>query len=371
LTFHLNQLAVDLISLGHTPDDARRLARLALGGQQQVKEACRDVRPTRWVEDLFLDFRYALRALKQNPGFAAVALLTLALGTGATTVMFTVVNSVLLRPLPYPQPQRLVTVQEQTQTATQYGNLWAFAYPNFLDCKRESRTLDMAGWRRIGGTLTGNGDAEYLSGLEVSSELFSILEVPFSQGRAFHPTEDLPDAPAAMIISDSLWRRRYGASPTAVGSGAVFEARSYTIVGVTPPGFRFDGADVELFTLLDQDPDRRLKNREAHPGIRVWARLRPGAEIAGAQTELAVIGRRLAAEYPASNAERTFLVQPLVPSVGDVGSTLWLLLGAVVLVLLIAGANIASLLLARSVSRERELAMRVALGETRTRLVRQ
>src|SRR5262245_121253 len=325
LRFHLEQHAEDLIARGHSPEEARRLASLALGGHEQVKEGCREVRPTRWLEDLFRDFRYALRALSQNRGFAAVALLTLALGTGATTIMFTVVNSVLLRPFPYPEPDRLVNVQEQTKTATQYGNLWAFAYPNFLDCKRGSRTLDMAAWRGINGTLAGSGVAEYIYGLEVSSEVFSILEIPFSQGRAFRPAEDLPDAPAAMIISDSLWRRRYGASPSAIGSAAVFEGRPYTIVGITGPGFRFDGTDVELLTFLDQGPDRRLQNRGAHPGIRVWARLRPGVAIGEAQTELAVIARRLADAYPASNAERTFIVDPLVPSVGNVGSTLWLL----------------------------------------------
>jgi hypothetical protein len=207
LRFHLDQYADDLVAAGHTPDEARRLARLAFGGHDQIKEDCRDVRPTRWIEDLLRDFRHAVRALRQNPGFAAIALLTLALGAGATTVMFTVVDNVLLRPLPYPEPDRLVTVQEQTQTATQYGNLWAFAYPNFLDSKSESRTLDMAAWRPIGGTLAGSGVPEYLAGLEVSAELFSILEVPFSQGRAFRPSQDVPGAPAAMIISDSVWRR--------------------------------------------------------------------------------------------------------------------------------------------------------------------
>src|SRR5881628_86310 len=141
LRFHLDQHTADLIGQGHSPGDARRLARLALGGPEQVKEQCRDARGTRWLEDLWQDARYALRTLRQRPGFSAVALLTLALGSGATTVMFTVINGVLLKPLSYPEPGRLVMLQEKTEQATRFGNLWSFAYPNFADCRRESRSL--------------------------------------------------------------------------------------------------------------------------------------------------------------------------------------------------------------------------------------
>src|SRR5438874_13393273 len=147
LRFHLDQQASELIARGHSPNEARRQARLTFGGPEQVKENCRDARGTRWLEDLLQDAGYALRSLRKKPGFSAVALLTLALGIGATTVMFTVVNGVLLKPLPYPEPDRLVRVQEKTEWSNQWGDLWAFTYPNFLDCKRESRSLTpMAAW---------------------------------------------------------------------------------------------------------------------------------------------------------------------------------------------------------------------------------
>src|ERR1700686_2301756 len=141
LRFHLEQHTADLIAQGRDPAEARRQARFALGGPEQVKEECRDARGTRWLEDLLQDASYALRTLRQRPGFAAVALLTLALGSGATTVMFTVINGVLLKPLSYPDPDRLVTLDEKTEKATRFGDRWAFAYLNFLDCKRESRSL--------------------------------------------------------------------------------------------------------------------------------------------------------------------------------------------------------------------------------------
>ncbi len=361
----------DLIAHGHDPAEARREARVALGGPEQVKEKCRDARGTRWLEDFWQDFRYALRTLRQKPGFAVVALLTLALGTGATTVMFTVINGVLLKPLPYREPGRLVTLQEQTDWSTQWGNVWAFTYPNFLDCKRESRSLNMTAWRYSGGTVDGSGEPEYVDGFQISSELFSVLGVGLSQGRVFLPEEDRPGGAPVIIISYGLWQRRFGGKRSAIGMPLVFDGKPYTIVGIAPTRFRLGGDEVDVFTPLGQNTERVMQDREAHPGIHVVARLRPGIALPHAQAELALIGRHLAEQYPKSNKGRTFVAQPLRPEVGDVRSTLWLLLGAVSLVLLIACVNVASLLLARAVSRERELAMRAALGAGRSRLVRQ
>src|SRR5260370_21859163 len=171
LRFHLDQHTADLIAGGLPPAEARRQARLALGGPEQVSEGCRDARGTRWLEDLWQDLRYALRTLRQKPGFAAVALCTLALGSGATTVMFTLVDGVLLKPLPYRAPDRLVALQEQTEQATRWGNLWAFAYQNVLDGRRQSRALARAAWRYGAGTVPSPGESAAVDSPHISSGL--------------------------------------------------------------------------------------------------------------------------------------------------------------------------------------------------------
>ena len=184
LSFHLEQHMSQLVARGRAPDEARRQARLALGGPEQVKEKCRDARGTRWLEDLLQDTRYALRTFRQKPGFTLVALLILALGIGATTVMFAVINSVLLRPLSYPEPDRLVTLRIFTE---QFGELWGFSNLDFGDAKRESQTLALAAWTYSGGTISVPGDPEYVNGRQISAELFSTLGISPVPGRAFRP----------------------------------------------------------------------------------------------------------------------------------------------------------------------------------------
>jgi predicted permease len=369
LLFHLEQHAADLQERGADPDEARRMARLSLGGPEQVKEECRDARGTRWLDDFWQDVRYAVRALRQKPGFAAIALLTLALGTGATTVMFTVMNGVLFKPLPYREPERLLTLYGQTE---KYGENWGCSYLDFLDLERQSKSLEAAAWTDGGGTLGDPRDREYVGGVRISSNLFSVLGVPLVEGRGFLPEEDRPGGASVIIISSGLWQRRYGGRAGVVGSSLTFEGKRFTVIGIAGPAFALVDYGDDVYTPLGQSwSDPRMQNRAAR-FIHVLARLRPGITVTSAQMELDLIAGRLAREYPKFDEGRRFMARRLSQElVSGVRSALWLLLGAVGSVLLVACANIASLLLARAVSREREIAMRAALGAGRGRLVRQ
>jgi predicted permease len=373
MRFHLEQHSADLIARGHDPAEAGRIARLELGGPEQVKEECRDARGTRWLEDFVQDVRYAVRSLRQRPGFALVALLTLALGIGATTVMFTVCDGVLLKPLPFYQPERLVRVHG-------YSSSWKVglfgdqnvAYPDFLDCQRESRTLAIGGSLYDFATMKSPGDPQRVVQMSISSNLYAVLGVHALLGRGFLADEDRAGAAPVAILDYIMWQRRFASRSDILGTAVVLDNQPYTIVGVAPRNFHFeDGGEFGIvYTPLGQNPSPILKRRGPHP-IGTFARLQPGATLSQAAAELDAIGHRLAAQYPETNKDRTFIARQVRPDVGDARSILWLLLGAVGLVLLIACANIASLMLARAVSRERELAMRVALGAGRGRLARQ
>src|SRR5438270_54401 len=224
LSFHLERHTSDLISRGHAPDEARREARLALGGLEQVKEKRRDARGIRWLEDLLQDARYALRTFRQKPGFTVVALLTLALGIGATTVMFVVINGVLLRPFSYPEPDKLVALRGFTE---ELGEFWGFSNLDFDDAKRESHTLALAAWAYGGGTISEPGKPEYVNGREISAELFSTLGISPVRGRAFRPDEDRPGAAAVAIISQGLWQRDFVSDPHTIGRVLVYEGKPY------------------------------------------------------------------------------------------------------------------------------------------------
>ena len=370
LRFHLDQHAADLVARGHAPHEAQRLARVALGGPAQVTEAVRSVHRFRWLEDARQDIRYTLRMIRHRPGFAAAVIATLALGIGATTTIFTVANGVLLRPLPFANPDELVTVSEQTDWSTAYGNVWSVAFPNLLDCQRQATSLTLGAFRFRGGTLTGSGDPEFANGYETTASLWRVIRASMEQGRAFLDDEDVLGGAPAIIISHDLWQRRFGGRASAIGERLTFEGTPYSIVGVTPPGFQLS-QPADVYLPLGQNPDPALHARDRRAGLRVWARLAPGTSMNRAQTELTTIGTSLAASYPQSNRGRTFVIEPLRPSVGTVASTLWLLLGAVGVVLVLICVNVASLLLARARSRRTELAVRAMLGAGRARLIRQ
>ena len=322
------------------------------------------------MDTLFQDLRYALRSLRNSPSFTIVALLALALGIGANAAMFTIVNAVILRPLPYKDSGRLVYLME----AFKRRPGMSFSYPEFQDYHNQNHVFDgMAAVQGEAFILTGGSTPQHLSGRNVTSEFFGTLGVKPLLGRDFGASDDQPQSAPTAIIGYGLWQRRFGGDPQIVGKAVTMNDRDYTVIAVLPQGFSYRDQQYDVFVPLGlQLDEENAHSRSSHSGIYCVARLKPGVNLKQAQANLDTIAAALEQQYPQTNGNVSVAAQLLQDRVvGGARPVLLMLFGAVGFVLLIACANIANLLLTRASMRERELAIRAALGAARSRIIRQ
>src|SRR5579872_5128330 len=368
---HLQEEIDDNLARGLSAEEARRAALIKFGNVTRVTESTREVWGFAWLDRFLGDLQYAMRLLWKTPGFTVVAVLSLALGIGGNTAVFSVVYSALLQPLPFRDASRVMILNEYTPRV---GNV-SVAYPDFFDWHAQSHSFSaMAALQPVAFNLSGLTEPESVNGLAVSPNFLALLGIRPAIGRDFDVHEENPGATAVVVLSYSLWHRRFGGDVRAVGNAVMLDGRPFTIVGVLPPEFLAPGKTDVLIPLgvWTAANSAELHERSDRGDMIVVGRLADGVSRTQATSEMQGIAARLATEYPASNDQVDVVVQPIRDTlVGQVRPALLLMLGAVILVLLIACANVANLLLVRGAGRADEMALRIALGATRSRVFAQ